>query len=95
MEHFDDVLKSLKVELQHKSVPDFTAVIQQRISTHKTAKVVSLRKYMVAAALLITSLNASAVWYVWTNQSSVESATAIEELYTEESNWNSFLTQVD
>lgn len=95
MEYFDEVLKSLKAELKHKSVPDFTAVIQQRISTHKTAKIVSIRKYMVAAALFITFLNASAIWYVWTNQSSVESGNAIEELFTEESDWNSFLTQVD
>jgi hypothetical protein len=95
MENLDKAINSLKTELKNDKIPDFTSHIQRNLISRKSAKVISIRRYLIAAALLITFLNVSAVWYVWSNQSSFESVTAIEELYANESNWNTFLTQVD
>ncbi len=95
MEHLDKALFALKAELQNNSAPDLTGIIQQKFVAKKTINVQNIRRYMIAAAFLLAAFNGSALWYLWSNQSSVETTSAIEELYTDESNWNTFLTQAD
>ncbi|TNE69730.1 hypothetical protein EP331_13850 [bacterium] len=90
----DKAILQVKNELRSTESPDVSAQVIQRLHASKT-NVVPIKRYMIAAAIAMLSLNAAASWYVWSYQTDTSNEQALEELYTSQSSWSTFLTQAE
>lgn len=86
---FDTATDSLKHELNSISSPDFSEIILAK-SLRSNPKPHS---YWLAAAILVIALNSTALWVSWNyNQTNDQQTDLVENLYNENSTWDTFLT---
>lgn len=94
IDYLETASSSLKHELNSVPSPDFSSRIMSELNAAEnvSASVFVLKPYIVAAALVLLSLNVSAIWYSWNAQTEQTQTELAETLSVYESTWNSYLT---
>jgi len=90
-EQFDLLAHSLSRQLDSVEVPDVTEKVLGAKRNH-SATVFSLKRFAVAAAILLSSINGAILWYSWNYSQEKNQTELIDSLYSTDSDWTTLLT---
>jgi hypothetical protein len=90
-EQLDLLAQSLSKQLDNVDIPDITEKVLASRRT-KSATVFTLKRFAVAAAILLSSLNGGILWYSWNYSQELNQTELIDSLYSTDSDWTTLLT---
>jgi hypothetical protein len=87
----DQAAKTLRSVLDAITIPDVTLKV---LATRNqiSAPVFSIKRIAIAAAILLSALNGSVLWYSWNYSQDKNQTELIDSLYSNDADWKTLLT---